>query len=460
MRNAGSEPEQGGVVQRLARRFESVFRSRTLADLLWAGSGAAAGGVLGALSSAIYARTLGVEEFGVFTLILSFVLLLASLSDLGVSGSMVRFGAESVARGDFARLRLILGYGARARIIITTTLLVAAVLLVRPILSAMGGRLGSRVEPYFLYSLATVVLLAAGQFFLPVFQMFKKFRQQAFASVSGSAVRAAILVLLVAVSASMTVGVALWIEGIVAFGFLLAYWKRAPFRSINWRPHDPELRHSMLSFNKWLSLYLVINTLGARLDVVMLGTLADARALGLYGAAMKVVSASLVMANAYLMVLIPDLASVLDREQLRRKRHNSIAISVIICAGLGVLALVSRPLVALLYGPHFEEVPSLLQVMLGGVAALVLSYPITATLYVLNRTIVSAGMACASAAVVAGLCWLLIPTLHAMGAAIAFAGGGTAATLVALGYYLLRGRRLEQAFSWDRIKDEGPVPPG
>jgi O-antigen/teichoic acid export membrane protein len=73
------------------------------------------------------------------------------------------------------------------------------------------------------------------------------------------------------------------------------------------------------------------------------------------------------------------------------------------------------------------------------------------TLYVLNKSIVFAFMAAASAAALALLCWLLIPAAGVMGAAVAYAGGAAASTIIAIGYYLVRGLRVEQAYPWKEV---------
>ncbi len=437
-----------GLAGRAQAFAASALLSRNLADVLWVGSGTAVGGALGALYSAILARGLGVEEYGVFTLIMSLVLMLAALCDFGISGSMVKFGAESLARGEEGRLRLVLGLGAQAKFLVTAAVVAASVVFLKPILGAVGARLDARIEMYFLFSLGMVVLLSGSQFFPPVYQIFRRFRAQALASVSGPAVKVVVLLVLVAASLRPSVGVALWIEATAALTFLIVYWSRAPLRSFNWRLHDRELRSSMLSFNKWLSIYLVVTTLGGRVDVVMLGGLADARALGLYGAAMKVISLTLVLGNAYLTVLLPDFASVVDLAALRRKRRNALLMALAMCGGLGLLALLAWPLVRILYGPSFDDVAPLLRVMVAGTGAVVLGYPITGSLYVLNKSVVFAAMSLVSVGVLAALCWLLIPSMGAMGAAVAYTCGGIASTAVAAVYYLGRGKGLEAGHRW------------
>ena len=429
----------------------TLLRSRNLADTIWAGSGILAGGAFGALSSAILARALGVDEFGVYTLIMSLVLMIASLCDLGISGSVVRFGSESLALGDGRRLRLVAGLAAQAKGVLSIGVVVLSVLLLKPILAAVGARLDERVETYFLYSLITVVILSLAQFFPPVYQAFKEFRRQAVVSLVAPAFKALLLIAIIALAMRLTVGITLWVEGTAAVASLIIYWWRSPVRSFDLRARDPALRSSMLSFNKWLSVYFILNTLGGRIDVMMLGGIAGAHALGLYGAAMKVVSLILMACNAYLTVLLPDFARVLSHDALRRKRRNAFLMAGAVCGGLVLVALGAPLLVRILFGPSYADVTPLIRMMLGGTAATVLGYPVIGTLYVLNKSIVFAFMAAASAAALALLCWLLIPAVGVMGAAVAYAGGAAASTIIAIGYYLVRGLRVEQAYPWKEV---------
>src|SRR5512135_2451408 len=93
-------------------RLQSVaarlWHSQTVENTFWVGAASALSALLGAVTSGLYARTLGVEEYGVLMLIISLVTMLVALSDLGIGGSIVRFGTEKIARDDVAGFRAVL----------------------------------------------------------------------------------------------------------------------------------------------------------------------------------------------------------------------------------------------------------------------------------------------------------------------------------------------------------------
>ena len=75
-----------------------------------------------------YARTLGVNEYGVLTLIISIVTMMIALSDLGIGGSIVRFGSEMIARGDENGLRSVLSVALKAKLSLSVIVLAGAVI--------------------------------------------------------------------------------------------------------------------------------------------------------------------------------------------------------------------------------------------------------------------------------------------------------------------------------------------
>jgi O-antigen/teichoic acid export membrane protein len=111
---------------------------------------------------------------------------------------------------------------------------------------------------------------------------------------------------------------------------------------------------------------------------------------------------------------------------------------LLLAAGMGILALLAGPIIAILYGSAFTEAASVLAWMCPGLAFLVLAYPVNAVLYVRNRVAVFPLTAALSLVVSVGANLLLLPAFGARGAAMAYSLTALSALLVPLGYSIAK----------------------
>jgi len=421
-----------------------ALNSPTVGNTFWVGAASLMTALAGAAASALIGRVLGVEDFGIYTLVISLVTMMVALSDLGISGSIVRFAAEAIARDDHRRLRLILSVALRAKAILGICVLAAAVLFLNPIVAAVFKHVDERITRYFLLSLLVVAVGMVAGFFPPIFQSFQRFRLQAVVTVIPPLVKVALIAATAFIFSMLTITTGILIELGTACVLLLLCWRLSPSRDFSLREDDPPLRKQMLSFNKWLALYYILNLLGGRIDLFLVGGLSDARALGLYGAASKAASMVVIMSNSYLTVLLPELSAALTPEQVRRKQRHSFLVVGLFAAGIVLLAALADILVAVIFGKEFAGAGTILRVMCIGLLFTVLAYPLNATLFAWNRSVVFPLMSgVAIAALVLGNIYL-IPRFGAVGAAGAFSIGGFVGFLISAVIYFVHARTRPQ----------------
>lgn len=239
----------------------------------------------------------------------------------------------------------------------------------------------------------------------------------------------------------LRVGDALWIEIGTACGLLLISYACVPRNVLSVRKADRDLRHRMLSFNKWLSLYYILNLVGGRMDLFFVGGLADAHALGMYGAASKIASIVVIVTNSYLTVLLPELSSAITPEMIRKKQRHSILIVSLFALGIIVLAISADLVVEIVFGPKFAGTGTMIRVMCIGLVCVVAGYPLNATLFAWNRSEVFPIMSAAGiTALIAGNA-IFIPRLGALGAAVAFSLSGFVGILMSSVIYFLHSRK-------------------
>lgn len=83
---------------------------RTIRNAGWLLAGKGVGGVFSLIYMGLVARSLGVEQFGIFALILSYVQAISALAKFESWKTVIRYGAEHLEKSRFAPLRRILNF--------------------------------------------------------------------------------------------------------------------------------------------------------------------------------------------------------------------------------------------------------------------------------------------------------------------------------------------------------------
>jgi len=404
----------------LRDRLAGAAFSRTARNTYWLGSSSILNGLLGAFASALLARALGVDHFGTYTLLLTLVNLLADLSDLGLASALLRFGAESVARNDTGGFARVLGAILRLKAVLAVVVLGLAAAVLYPLLPVLFGHVDSRIASYLLLVLGTSFLSILAGIFPPVLQAFGDFRGGALTSFARSVSRVLLLSGAVTLWTGLDVWTALWIDAGSVFVFLVAGALASPVRRFS-TSADPEMRREIMAFTRWVSLYQLITLLGTKVDVFIVGGLADARTLSLYGAAAKVAGLVTAVTNSYYTVLLSSISmAAASAEAIATRARQARLITAGLSAAMALLALVAGPVVRILYGAEYLAAVPVLQVMCIGLIFTVLAYPPSAVLFARKQTAVFPLMALLSACGLIGGNFLLLPLWGPTGAAVAF----------------------------------------
>lgn len=422
-------------MQRIKDLLRRGAASRTVGNTLWLGGSSAFNGFVGAVIAAMLARVLGVEEYGIYTLIISLLVLLTDVADLGVSSSIIRFGSESIAEGNSQKLKTVISTVLRWKLIIGALVLAASLVFLNQIVGIVFQHVDERIESYFRLSLIGVGVGIAAGMFAPIFQSFKQFRTYAFIFSSRALVKVALIAGAVFAFVSISVTTLIWIEIVSILLFLILLYAFSPFRDFSLQAKDAELERKMYSFNKWISLYQAIALVGARLDLAFVGGLSDAYQLGLYGAASKVSGLILVGASSYMTVLLPEMSSALTPESLKRKQRNSVLVVALMSAGLAVVAFAADAIVQIFFGAAFAGAASVLRILCGGVLFTVLAYPVNASLFAMNKTAAYPVLSSISLMAFVAANILLVPRYGAEGAAMAFAINALTGLVVSTAFY-------------------------
>ncbi len=424
------------ILNKLGELARRGMQSRTIGNTFWLGSSSATNGIIGAIIAGILARYLGVADYGVYILIVSLMAMLTDLADLGVSSSIVRFGSQSIAEGNQRKLETVVAIVFRWKLLVGGVVLLGALVFLNTIVDAVFSHVDKNVELYFRLSLIGCAVGIVAGVFTPIYQSFKQFRLYSLLVSSRSVTKLVMVLLAVFVLATYSVLMLVWIEIAALVLFLIVMYGFSPLKKFPFWQTDRSLQREMISFTRWISLYQGITLIGGKLDVVFVGGLSDAHALGIYGAASKVFGLMNLVAGSYMSVLLSEISSSLSLDVIKRKQRNAFVVVGLIVGGIALTSLIARPIVNLLFGPGFSEAATVLQILCIGLIFTVLAYPFNATLFALNKSQVFPIMSAISVLVtIAGNAYL-VPLFAAHGAAASFSLGMFVALIISVAYYL------------------------
>jgi O-antigen/teichoic acid export membrane protein len=428
------------VNERLLRWWREEVISRyataTIGNAVWLGSSTAVNGVFGAIGAAIIARALGVEEFGVLSLVVSVMTLLEAISDLGLSSALTRFGSEAVAAGDLPRVRRLASIVFRWRWSIAAVVLLLSLLFVRPLMGYFFTQVDARIEFLFKVSLFGVVFATLGGTFTALYQSFKEFRTQALLSIGRGATKVLLIVLFVYLLSQASLTWMLLAEVLSAFVFFVAGYVFLPIRGLDLRSKDEQAQRQVVRFARWIALSQVFAMLATRIDLALLGALSDATNLGLYSAAQKVIGLMTVAVVSYSSVLFIEMSSAPTPAGLSQKRKESFAVVGAVIVGIALAALLADPIIPILFGEKFAGAIPAFRVMCVGLAFVVGAFPTNGTLFARNRSFAFPVMSGTSIAILVPANMLLVPAYGSVGAAIAYTLGTGGAFVVSVGLAL------------------------
>lgn len=254
-----------------------------------------------------------------------------------------------------------------------------------------------------------------------------------------STINVALTVLMLALTApgllfigrTPNVAIALWLvamNAVGAFGLLavVLHARTLP-------PGDRVPLRPYLTFSIKVAGVNLVSLLNYRADLYIVALMSTSTALGIYTIAISAAESLLVPTQVAALVTAPHIGSYETGAAARlaaRCVRNNLLVALVVC---GVLLVVARPLVHLLYGDAFLPAVGAIQILLVGVFAMSLGSPM-ATFFTLKvgKPEVPMWIAAASAAVCIGSSIALMPSMGIYGAAtgssLAYVVGQSVAT--------------------------------
>lgn len=373
--------------------------------------------VLGFLFTLVIARALSVEEFGVFSAATNMVVIMASLSDFGVSTGVINFASDFLSRGE--RKKASLYIKAAFVIKLTIVLIFASVLLL--IAPFAAKTLLATQEVSVTYWVALVaVSMTFPTFFPKILQARKEFLKAVLVDNTFYLLRLgfAVAFFLAGVfTLNLSLGSFLFAAaGAGIFGFVLV-----GLRFLKTNPRISVYKE-LMKFSGWLGVNKIISSVSGRLDIQMLAAFAGATVTGLYSIPSKLASFVMLLNSSFSSVLATRLAGFNDKEKERVYILKATLALLPIAGGIVFWILIAHPFVVFLFGEKYMDAVPIFQALAAGTIPFLFAGPsVTAIIYAIKKPKFIGIFAFFQASIIFVLNYLLIPRFGAFGPAITLA---------------------------------------
>lgn len=399
----------------IGRAF-GLVRSGTARDTYILFSGNLFAAFLGFVFTVIVARALSVEDFGILSAATNLIVIVSSLTDLGISSGLISFAAAEFSRKNIAKAYEY----AKAAFLIKVLATLPLVLFLILFASFVARNWLATSDRTVSYWVAAISFLAVIWGFLPsILHAKKKFLQSVLIDVSLSLPKAVIPYFLLIAGvltinstlAAFTISVA--VAGFVGFAFTGVGFLRA-------KPKK-EIYLKLVKFSSWLGVNRIISSISGRLDIQMLAAIAGAAATGIYSIPAKLSSFIVVLSSSLSSVLAPRFAAFENREKERSYLIKATLAVLATSVGIVFWIIIAKPFIVLLFGvKYIESVPVFQALSAAMIPYLLAVPPVTAIIYALKKTVFIGLFSFFQLAAIFALNYIFIPIYGPIGPTIAF----------------------------------------
>lgn len=390
----------------------SLLNTATLRQSGITFAGTVLNGVLGAAFYILAARALGPASFGVLSVVLSIIMLAASIGDVGADTGVVRF-VSFYLKKDKTRAYRFLKLTLKIKLISGLIISICGILL-SGLIAGMFKK-PELVLPLRVAFTGVLSLLLFG-FVVSYLKAVQKFFLWSAVQVSANFVRVLAVLILFLAGILNTEG-ALWAYSLtLLLGFFAGLLFFVP-KEFLYVKKENSVGRELFAYNKWIASFALIAALSSRLDTFISARLLSSTELGLYSAANQLVYIVPQIVGALGTVIAPKFAGMAKANVVGYLKKTQLLV-----LGLAFLGLMSAPVVAffvpLVFGSNYVGSIPPFYVLLAAMLVFLISVPVhNVILYYYSRPRFFFWLALGHLIIVGAVGWVLVSGFGMMGAA-------------------------------------------
>ena len=397
-------------MQRYLDRGKQILFSSTAKDTYILFVGNMISSVLGFLFVFFVAKYISRDDFGIFSAALNLVVILTSISDLGITSGLINFISKADSENDEATSLKFQKAGLVIKISVVLILSLVVVLFA-PFISKT---LLASSDPLISIWVAIISFaLFVPMYFPYVLQAKKNFWQSMVVDNIYYLFRLiglAPFIFFWGLTLSGAFSTAL-------FGFVASLILSFVFLKFNFLKSKPskDVYSSLIKFSGWVGLNRIISAVSGRLDLQMLAVLSTAYITAGYSMVSRIASIAIIFTSSYSAVLAPRFSSIGDKEKEKKYLIKSTLGAVPIALITILSFVVIGPFIKYFF-PDYVDVIVVYKYLIIALVPFIFTAPsVTAIIYAMNKPKYIGLYSFPQLAIVFGFNYLLIPLYGYMG---------------------------------------------
>lgn len=372
--------------------------------LVFTGNIFAAG--LGLLVILIISKVLTVNDFGLFSITLSVILIAPALSSLGTNTSMIKFVSSYLCRGKNAEavqvLRLILYLRMVTSFILAVTIFNTAVFLSRKVFQCPD------LPPLLKLAAFGVLFVSILDYLknvLYTYKMFKKYIVLQLLVDLAKLLTVCILIFSLKLNIFSAVFVFMFIP---LLGILFGFWL-IRLKLLSKRKLIKNLLGQLFSYSKWAFVNSICYGIFPYIAIFMLAKMLSIKAAGIYGLAHNLTYIFPILFLSLRAVLLPEVSRFREIEQFEKYVKGALKISLCLIIFIIPFLFLSKKIILFLFGLRYLDSIAIFNWLLLSYIPFTISSSIRSALYSMNKPHTIAVVELFRVTVMVLGCYLLIP---------------------------------------------------
>lgn len=373
--------------------------------------------ILAFIFTLIAARRLSVSDFGVFSAINNLVVIIGSVSDIGISAGLVKFIAIYDAKGNFEKAKEVLKAALILRLIATLFFVLGLFILPNIVAKELLAT-NDKSMVYWTAILSFAIMIWS--FFPTVFQAYKRFVASVGVDLTLSLSRVIFIIAFIIIGSLSIQNVLLaFVLGGVIAGILslyligLGFLKKKPKKA---------LYVKLLKFSGWVGVNRAVSAVSGRLDVQMLAIMTGATLTGHYSIASRLALFIVLMTSSFAAVLAPRLSAFEDKQKEKVYILKATLTTIPIVMGTIIWIIIAEPFIVILFGAKYLPSVPMFKALAASMIPFIITAPsVTAIIYSMKKPVHIGIFSVFQLAIIFVVNILLIPKVGAYGPIIAFA---------------------------------------
>jgi len=344
--------------------------------------GAGLNALLGFIFTIVAARSISPANFGLFSVVMNFLMILFVICDVGLSSSVLRFLPKAIRDGQKVEAQKIIKLAFLATLVIGGILAILIFLLAAPIAIYIFTQ-HLLVLPLIIVSVSLVGLTLS---FLStsILQAQQRFL---FGVITDSSVvlLKVIGTLILLFFGKLSLTSILVVYTFTSFtGFILGiFFIGHKFLLVK---TDLVLAKTLFVFGFWVALARIANAISSRLDTLMLIRFVETSQVGFYAAAQRMTFIFPVILNGMTVVLTPKFSSLKTKEEARSFIKKSVLLMSLLVAPIVILFFLSPWLTVKIYGTVYAPSSTIFRwLLVSSFFFIASSIPVTVIIYFLGK---------------------------------------------------------------------------